>query len=107
MLQDPDTGTDPLSAARILIVDDEPGMRHFLVNTLRPISRHVDSAEDAKTAEAMLATPDPGVVAHASSIFDELREDPNNIPVTHEFRGRLSRSLRWRLALMGRFKRWM
>lgn len=65
-----------------------------------------DAAHD-RLAEAMLATLDPGVVAHASSIFDELREDPNNIPVTHEFRGRLSRSLRWRLALMGRFKRWM
>jgi cardiolipin synthase len=65
-----------------------------------------DAAHD-RLAEAMLATPDPGAVAHASSIFDKLREDPNNTPVTHEFRGRLSRSLRWRLALMGRFKRWM
>lgn len=55
MLKQPDSGSDPISAARILIVDDEPGMRHFLVNTLRPISRHVDSAENARAAEAMLA----------------------------------------------------
>jgi len=56
MLKTSKDAGDPLGAARILIVDDEPGMRHFLVNTLRPISRHVDSAEDARAAEAMLAT---------------------------------------------------
>lgn len=56
MLKTFEDAGDPLGAARILIVDDEPGMRHFLVNTLRPISRHVDSAADARSAEAMLAT---------------------------------------------------
>ena len=65
-----------------------------------------DAAHD-RLAEAMLATRDARAVAHASSIFDELRGDPNNIPVTNPFRDRLSRSLRCRLALMGRFKRWM
>lgn len=50
MLKTSKDAGDPLGAARILIVDDEPGMRHFLVNTLRPISRHVDSAEDARAA---------------------------------------------------------
>ncbi|OWY00051.1 sigma-54-dependent Fis family transcriptional regulator [Thioclava sp. F1Mire-8] len=55
MLQAPEDGSDPLRAARILIVDDEPGMRHFLVNTLNPLARHVDSAEDTRAAEAMLA----------------------------------------------------
>ncbi len=45
MLKTFEDAGDPLGAARILIVVDEPGMRHFLVNTLRPISRHVDSAE--------------------------------------------------------------
>ena len=55
MLKDPETRRDPLSTARILIVDDEPGMRHFLVKTLSPITRHVDSAEDTHSAEDKLA----------------------------------------------------
>ena len=56
MLRTPDEASDPLEAARILIVDDEPGMRHFLVNTLRPIARQVDCAEDASAAETLLST---------------------------------------------------
>jgi DNA-binding NtrC family response regulator len=55
MLTEHDGATDPLAAARILIVDDEPGMRHFLVKTLRPICRHVDEAEDARGAENFLS----------------------------------------------------
>lgn len=52
----PATGEhDPLRAARILIVDDEPGMRHFLVNTLKPLCRAVDSAADAQAAATALA----------------------------------------------------
>ncbi|MFC4214862.1 sigma-54-dependent transcriptional regulator [Pseudophaeobacter arcticus] len=47
-------GPDPLSNARILIVDDEHGMRHFLVNTLHPLCRGVDSAENAQAAERLL-----------------------------------------------------
>jgi cardiolipin synthase len=65
-----------------------------------------DAAHD-RLAEAMLATRDRQTVAHAASIFDELGDDPANVPVTRQFRRGLSRSLRWRLALMGRFKRWM
>src|SRR5690606_32088777 len=42
--------------ARILIVDDEPGMRHFLVKTLRPICRAVDEAADAAAAQHLLST---------------------------------------------------
>lgn len=49
-----DTG-DLLETARILVVDDEPGMRHFLVKSLRPLCRHVDAAEDAEAAELLLA----------------------------------------------------
>lgn len=65
-----------------------------------------DAAHD-RLAEAMLATRDPRTVAHAASVFDELKDDPANVPVPHQFQRGLSRSLRWRLALMGRFKRWM
>lgn len=39
-------GENPLAGASILVVDDEPGMRHFLVKTLRPLCRHVDEAAD-------------------------------------------------------------
>ena len=45
---------DLLAGARILIVDDEPGMRHFLVKMLAPLCRAVDEAPDAATAERLL-----------------------------------------------------
>ncbi|MEP3245532.1 MAG: sigma-54 dependent transcriptional regulator [Sneathiella sp.] len=43
-----------LSHASVLIVDDEPGMRNFLVKTLRPYCAYVDEAEDAEQASAKL-----------------------------------------------------
>ncbi|MCC4245216.1 sigma-54-dependent transcriptional regulator [Stappia indica] len=43
-----------LSQAAILIVDDEPGMRNFLVRTLAPHCKHIAEAEDAAAASAML-----------------------------------------------------
>ena len=46
---------DPLASARILVVDDEPGMRHFLVNLLAKICPQVDAAENAATAEKYLS----------------------------------------------------
>ncbi|WP_050526830.1 sigma-54-dependent transcriptional regulator [Pseudorhodobacter aquimaris] len=46
---------DPLRGARILIVDDEPGMRHFLVKTLAPVCGTVDEAPDAETAARLLS----------------------------------------------------
>lgn len=48
--------TDPLEHASILIVDDEPGMRNFLVKTLRPLCRLVDEAENTEAARACLNT---------------------------------------------------
>ncbi|UWQ28136.1 sigma-54 dependent transcriptional regulator [Leisingera sp. M523] len=48
--------TDPLELASILIVDDEPGMRNFLVKTLRPLCRLVDEAENTEAAAALLNT---------------------------------------------------
>ena len=65
-----------------------------------------DAAHD-RLAEAMLATRDPAAVAPARAIFDNLRADPRNAPVGHRFRRDLPRGLRLRLALLGRFKRWM
>lgn len=46
---------DLLAGARILVVDDEPGMRHFLVKTLAPLCRAVDEAPDAAKAERLLS----------------------------------------------------
>lgn len=43
-----------LEQASILIVDDEPGMRNFLVRTLGPRCKHVEEARDAKEASAKL-----------------------------------------------------
>ncbi len=65
-----------------------------------------DAAHD-RLAEAMLATRDPAAVAPARAIFDALRADPGNTPVGPRFRRRLPAGLRLRLALLGRFKRWM
>jgi DNA-binding NtrC family response regulator len=50
-----DTGRDPefgpwLAQASILVVDDEPGMRNFLVRTLGPRCKRIEEAAD--TAEA-------------------------------------------------------
>lgn len=47
--------SDPLGSARVLVVDDEPGMRHFLVKTLQPLCWQVDEAEDTRRAEALLS----------------------------------------------------
>ncbi|MGI3165019.1 sigma-54-dependent transcriptional regulator [Pseudooceanicola sp. 200-1SW] len=47
--------TDPLREARVLVVDDEPGMRNFLVKALSPWCREVAEAADAAQAGACLA----------------------------------------------------
>ena len=65
-----------------------------------------DAAHD-RLAEAMLATRHPEAVEPARAIFDTLRADPRNLPVGRRFRRDLPPGLRLRLALLGRFKRWM
>ena len=65
-----------------------------------------DAAHD-RLAEAMLATRDRRATTHAASIFDALDQDADNLRVTSRFRDDIPRTLRWRLALTGRFKRWM
>ncbi|THK34765.1 sigma-54-dependent Fis family transcriptional regulator [Ensifer sp. MPMI2T] len=54
-----DTSVDPefgpwLAQASILVVDDEPGMRNFLVRTLGPRCKHIEEAADTKDATRKL-----------------------------------------------------
>jgi len=65
-----------------------------------------DAAHD-RLAEAMLASHDARATGAAAAIFDELRGDPDNVPVDHRFLRDLPRRLRLRRAVLGRFKRWM
>ena len=65
-----------------------------------------DAAHD-RLAEAMLASRDHHLVTPAASIFDGLQQDPDNVIVTPATMAALPGSLRRRLALYGRFKRWM
>ena len=65
-----------------------------------------DAAHD-RLAEAMLVTHHPSAVDPARAIFGMLRADPRNAPVGRRFRRDLPAGLRLRLALLGRFKRWM
>src|SRR6478735_3478996 len=52
------TGSGPefgaLAQASILIVDDEPGMRNFLMRTLEPRCKHVEEAADTDEASRKL-----------------------------------------------------
>src|SRR5689334_24953985 len=43
-----------LAQASILIVDDEPGMRNFLVRTLGPRCKHTEEAADTDEASRLL-----------------------------------------------------
>ena len=70
-------------------------------------SYNFDDAAHDRLAEAMLATRDRRATTHAASIFDALDQDADNLRVTSRFRDDIPRTLRWRLALTGRFKRRM
>ena len=65
-----------------------------------------DAAHD-RLAEAMLVSRDPRATDPASSIFDGLRCDPDNVRVTDEIVRNWPRRVKRRRALYGRFKRWM
>ncbi|ODM45832.1 sigma-54-dependent Fis family transcriptional regulator [Ruegeria sp. PBVC088] len=47
--------TGQLTTARILVVDDEPGMRNFMVKTLDPFCELVEVAEDTQAASLHLS----------------------------------------------------
>jgi DNA-binding NtrC family response regulator len=49
-----DTLLEQWPHASVLVVDDEPGMRHFIERTLSPHVRHTFSAGSAEEAEALL-----------------------------------------------------
>lgn len=65
-----------------------------------------DAAHD-RLAEAMLASRDRRAISPVEAIFDELRQHPDNVRVTRATLEQLPRRTRARLALYGRFKRWM
>mgnify|MGYP006163887459 CR=1 FL=1 len=48
---------DLLSKICVLVVDDEPGMRNFLVKTLSPLCRAVDAVGDTEAASGMSSKP--------------------------------------------------
>ena len=65
-----------------------------------------DAAHD-RLAEAMLVSRDARAIDPAASIFDGLRVDPDNVRVTDESVRVLPGRIKRRLALYGRFRRWM
>jgi cardiolipin synthase len=65
-----------------------------------------DAAHD-RLAEAMLASRDPRAVAPARAVFDDVRRQPDNEPVTANTLAALEPRLRRKLRALGRFKRWM
>ena len=65
-----------------------------------------DAAHD-RLAEAMLATRDDRAIVHASTIFEELRRDPDNILVSQRTLRDLPRRVKLRRSVLGRLKRWM
>jgi cardiolipin synthase len=70
-------------------------------------SYNFEHAAHDRLAEAMLASRDPAAVAPALAIFDELRRDPDNVPVTPETLRELPARLRVKRAILGPLKRWM
>ena len=52
-LGDPEFGPW-LAQASILIIDDEPGMRNFLVRTLGPLCKRIEEAADTEEASRKL-----------------------------------------------------
>jgi cardiolipin synthase len=65
-----------------------------------------DAAHD-RLAEAMIASHDARLVAPAAGIFDELQRDADNLHVTADTMAALPKPLQRRIAMYGRFKRWM
>ncbi len=64
---------DPLHNTHILIVDNELGMRHYLISTLSPYCRGVDSIETAQAAEVagLTSIPVPTASPKRSNISPE------------------------------------
>ena len=73
----------PLMAkASILVVDDEPGMRNFLMRTLTPRCGRVDEAKDVRQASGMLDAHVYDIV-----ILDNVMPGKNGVDWLAEQRG--------------------
>jgi len=70
-------------------------------------SYNFEHAAHDRLAEAMLASRDPAAVRPALAIFEELRQHPDNVPVTSETMRELPMRLRIKRTILGPFKRWM
>ena len=70
-------------------------------------SYNFEHAAHDRLAEAMLVTSDARATAPAAAIFAELRQHPDNVPVTAQVLSDLPARLKVRRRLLGRFKRWM
>ena len=70
-------------------------------------SYNFEHAAHDRLAEAMLASRDPRAIEPAQAIFEELRQNPNNVLVTAQMLRRLSARLRMKRTILSPFKRWM
>jgi phosphatidylserine/phosphatidylglycerophosphate/cardiolipin synthase-like enzyme len=70
-------------------------------------SYNFEHAAHDRLAEAMLVSRDSRATDPAAAIFAELRQNPDNTPVTRQGLRDLPAGLRARRRLLGRFKRWM
>ena len=104
-------GFEQLLSAGVRIFENRHGEHSKIVLTDRTRmafgSYNFEDAAHDRLAEAMLASYDPQLVTPAASIFDGLQHDPDNVIVTPATMTELPRNMQRRLALFGRFKRWM
>lgn len=70
-------------------------------------SYNFEDAAHERLAEAMVATRDRAAVLTARTILQELRDDPDNVIVTRDSISAWPPGVRRRVALFGRFKRWI
>ena len=71
-----------IETAALLIVDDEPGMRNFLVRTLQPRCKYVAEASDTKTASKLIDTSPFDLI-----ILDNVMEGKSGLAWLNELRG--------------------
>ena len=104
-------GYDRLLAAGVRVSENRHGEHSKIVvvdrNWAAFGSYNFEDAAHDRLAEAMFASRDVRAVAPAVEIFDQLRQHTDNVLVTRDSLRRLSGRLKFKLALLGRFKRWM
>jgi cardiolipin synthase len=84
--------------SKIVLVDDEWAAFG---------SYNFEHAAHDRLAEAMLVSTDARATAPVTAIFAELRQHPDNVPVTTRVLHDLPARLKVRRRLLGRFRRWM